>query len=121
MARRDDVESLLPLTPPMFQVLVALAGEEMHGWAIMKEVSGRTDGRIVLSPGTLYGLIKRLLGEDLIVESDRLPPARLDDERRRYYRLTERGERVVRAEMRRMQDALALAAAKKLAPSPRKA
>lgn len=120
MAGRREIESFLPLSPPVYQVLVALAGEEMHGWAIMKEVSASTGGRIELSPGTLYGLIKRLLRDDLIAESDRRPPVRLDDQRRRYYRLTEQGRRVVRAEVHRMQDALTLAAAKKLTPAARR-
>lgn len=121
MARRQDLESFLPLSPPMFQVLVALSGEALHGWAIMKEVSSSTGGTIELSPGTLYGLIKRLLRDDLIAESSRRPPSRLDDERRRYYRLTDKGRRVVQAEVRRMETALALAASKKLRPSTRKA
>jgi len=121
MARLHEIESHLPLSPPVYQVLVALAGEEMHGWAIMKEVSRSTGGRIELSPGTLYGLIKRLLRDDLIAESDRRPPSRLDDQRRRYYRLTDLGRRVVRAEVRRLEDALTLAAAKNLKPASRKA
>ena len=85
--RRENptVDSFLPLSPAMFQVLVALAGNDLHGWAIMKEVSAATEGQIHLSAGTLYGLIKRLVRDDLIAESDRRPPAHWDDQRRRYY------------------------------------
>ena len=115
-----DAEAFLPLSPPMYQLLVALAGQELHGWAIMKEVAGRTGGKIRLSPGTLYGLIKRLLAQRLIEESDRRPPYYWDDQRRRYYRLTDLGRRVARAEARRMQQAVEGARASKLlVPAPR--
>ena len=79
---------LLPLTPAMFYVLVALADRDQHGYAIIKAVARHTSDKVVLSTGTLYGIIKRLLAEGLIVESARRPAAALDDERRRYYRLT---------------------------------
>ena len=111
MGRRGapEPDSFLPLSPPMFHVLVALSGVELHGWAIMKEVSRHTAGRIHLSPGTLYGLIKRLLRDGLIAESDRRPPLHWDDQRRRYYALTGLGRSVVEAEVRRMERDLAVA------------
>jgi DNA-binding PadR family transcriptional regulator len=101
-----DPESFLPLSPAAFHVLLALAGCERHGWAIRKEVAQRTDDRIRLSPGTLYGLIKRLLDQGLIAESDSRPPLEWDDERRRYYALTELGRRVAEADAERMRRAL---------------
>ena len=88
-------------------MLVALADCDKHGWAVMKEIAARTDGRIQLSPGTLYGLVKRLLSEELIAESDERPPSHWDDRRRRYYRLTDLGRRVAEAELRRMQATVA--------------
>ncbi len=118
MARRSpstaDPESFLPLSPAMFHLLVALVEQEMHGWAIKKVVARRTDDTIQLSAGTLYGLIKRLLREGLIEESDRRPPLHWDDERRRYYRTTRFGRRVAQAEIRRMERALKVARAKQL-------
>jgi len=102
----------------MFHVLLALADGEKHGYAILKEVKRRTDGKVQLSAGTLYGIIKRLNGEDWIVESTDRPAAGLDDERRRYYRLTELGRRVAVAEARRMEELLAMARNKKLFRKP---
>ena len=99
----DDPKRFLPLTPASFHVLVALADCDKHGWAVMKEISMRTHGEIRLSPGTLYGLVKRLLKEELIAESNERPPSHWDDHRRRYYRLTELGRRVAEAELERMQ------------------
>ncbi len=93
--RKTDPESLLPLTPVVFHVLPALAGGERHGYAIMQEVAESTGGRIKMGPGTLYGTVKRLLEAQLIEESDERPDPHLDDERRRYYRLTGVGEEVV--------------------------
>jgi DNA-binding PadR family transcriptional regulator len=102
---RDAAETPMqePLTPAMFHVLLALADGEKHGYAILKEVARRTEGKVRLSAGTLYGIIKRLNGEDWIVESTKRPVAGLDDERRRYYRLTERGRRVAMNEARRLE------------------
>ena len=87
-----DAEMQEPLTPAMFHVLLALADGEKHGYAILKEVARRTGGKVQLSAGTLYGIIKRLNAEAWIVESNKRPVAGLDDERRRYYRLTEAGK-----------------------------
>src|SRR4029077_1876545 len=88
-ATQSNAEPLGPLTPAMFHVLLALAGDDLHGYAILKEVELRTSGKVRLSTGTLYGIIKRLLNDGLIVEL-RSRPAETDDERRRYYRLTPR-------------------------------
>jgi len=98
-----DPGDLLPLSTAMFHVLVALADEERHGYAIIKDVSARTGGAVELGTGTLYGIVKRLLAEGLVVESRRRPPAAEDDERRRYYRLTDFGRRVVQAETERLE------------------
>jgi DNA-binding PadR family transcriptional regulator len=113
-----DPGDFLPLTPAVFHVLLALADGERHGYAIMQEVAASTSGRIKMGPGTLYGTIKRLLQAQLIEESDYRPDSQLDDERRRYYRLTGLGERVAKAEARRCAELVALARGKKLIPKP---
>jgi DNA-binding PadR family transcriptional regulator len=110
MARRDP-ESLLPLTPAMFHVLVALADGETHGYAILKEVEQLTGGGVRLSTGTLYGIIKRLLADGLIRENT---SSARDDERRRSYELTAFGREVARAEASRLEDTLAIARRKAL-------
>src|SRR5688572_33201841 len=84
-----ELPKLLPLAPAVFQILVALADQDRHGYAIMQDVAARTDGAMKLSPGTLYGSIKRMLEEGLIVELDERPDPDEDDERRRYYRRSE--------------------------------
>lgn len=109
---RFDPAPYLPLTPAMFQVLVALADGEKHGYAVIKEVARRTDGKVRLRAGTLYTVIRRFVDDGLIQESSERPDPALDDERRRYYRLTERGRAVAVAEARRMADTLAQARAK---------
>lgn len=109
---RFDPTSHLPLTPAMFQVLVALADGEKHGYAIIKEVSRRTEGKVRLRAGTLYTAIRRFVDSGLIVESAERPDPSLDDERRRYYRLTDRGRAVAVAEARRMAETLAQARVK---------
>jgi DNA-binding PadR family transcriptional regulator len=109
-----DPEKLLPLTPAVFHVLLALTEGERHGYAIMREVSESTNGKIKMGPGTLYGTIKRLLEMKLIEESDERPDPKLDDERRRYYRMTGLGERVVKAEAARYAAMVAVARGKKL-------
>ncbi len=106
-----DPSQLLPLTPAIFHVLLTLAEEERHGYAISKDVETRTTGSVRLSAGTLYGLIKRLLAEGLIEESRRRPPADEDDERRRYYRLTPFGRKVLVAEVERLERDVELARA----------
>ncbi len=117
-ARRFDPDDYLPLTTPMFQVLVALADGEKHGYAVIKEVRRRTDGKVELTAGTLYGVIKRFVDERLILESEERPYPALDHERQRYLRLSANGRAVASAEARRMEEAVRHARAKKLL-SPR--
>ncbi len=112
--RDDEVQPLLPLTPALFHVLLALADGDKHGYAILKDVQRSTEGRVQLSTGTLYGIIKRLLNEGMIEQSPRRPAARNDDERRRYYRLTAFGRQVAMAEAERMEEVLFMARAKRL-------
>jgi len=109
------------LTPAMFEVLIALADGEKHGYAIIKEVSRRSGGQVALSAGTLYAIIRRFADEGIIVETAERPAPALDDERRRYYQLTEFGRAVARAEGDRMETALRMAQAKKLIPKTRQA
>lgn len=107
-------EDLLPLTPAVFHILLAVADGEKHGYAIMQEVAAITNGEMKMGPGTLYGSIKRMLETGLIGESDERPDPSLDDERRRYYRLTSFGEQVARAESKRLAALLHAATLKKL-------
>lgn len=116
--RSKKPEPFLPLTPAMFHILLALADGEKHGYAILKEVARRTAGKVQLSAGTLYGNLARLEGSGMILESNRRPEAGLDDERRRYYLLTELGRDVAIAEARRMQEAVDQAYSKKLFRKP---
>jgi DNA-binding PadR family transcriptional regulator len=105
-------EEYLPLTPAMFHVLLALADEEKHGYAILKEVEQRTAGQVRLSTGTLYGIVKRLLADGWIRDS-----AIGSTDRRRAYRLTAFGRRVALAESERLRELVATARIKKLIPS----
>lgn len=109
--RPDD---LLPLTPAVFHILLALADGEKHGYGIMQEVKTITEGGIKMGPGTLYGSIKRMLASGLIIETDERPDPALDDERRRYYKLTRFGESVVTAEARRLRNLVTVAQSKRL-------
>ena len=104
-----DPESQLPLSPAVFHILLALAGEERHGYGIMQEVKFRTEGRVRLVPGTLYGAIKRLLEKGIIEETEERPDPELNDERRRYYQLTDLGYRVSQAEALRLARVVHLA------------
>ena len=113
-SKKRDPLPYLPLTPALFHVLLALADGEKHGYAILKEVARRTRGKVRLSAGTLYGIIHRLLGDGLIVESEDRPDPALDDQRRRYYRLTEFGRKVAVAEAERLEEMIEIARAKKL-------
>ncbi len=110
-----------PLTAAMFHVLLALAGDDLHGYAILKEVELRTGGKVRLSTGTLYGIIKRLLADGMIVERRSRPAEADDDERRRYYRLTEKGREVAAAEAERMDEVLSVARARNLLKKTRPA
>jgi DNA-binding PadR family transcriptional regulator len=109
-------EEFLPLTPAMFHILLALADKERHGYHIMREVDERTEGNVKLGPGTLYGSIKRMMSDGLIEELEERPDPELDDERRRYYRLTDFGFRVATAEAQRLEQMVRSARAKKLLP-----
>jgi DNA-binding PadR family transcriptional regulator len=104
-------ESLLPLPPAVFHILMALADDDRHGYGIIQEVRSRTDSAVRLSPGTLYRSIQRMLEDDLIVEVSERPAPELDDERRRYYRITPFGRAVARAEANRLHELVRLARA----------
>jgi len=118
LTKSKDTEPFLPLTSAMFQILLALADGNKHGYAILKDVSRRSEGKIRLSAGTLYGNLARLESAGLIAESSKRPEFSLDDERRRYYRLTDFGREVAVAEARRMEEAIAQAHAKHLFAKP---
>ena len=114
MRSEQSPEELLPLTPAVFHILLALAGGEKHGYGIMQEVAALTDDKMRIGPGTLYGSIKRLLAGGLIEETDERPDPEMDDERRRYYRLTDFGQQVVTAEAERLFHLVRLAQLRKL-------
>src|SRR5579863_69929 len=97
-------EQFLPLRTNWFHILLSLAGGEQHGYTIMQEVSDRTGGKIRLWPATLYGSLKRLIEAGLIEESEERPAPELDDARRRYYKLTRLGKRVLDAETARLEE-----------------
>jgi DNA-binding PadR family transcriptional regulator len=99
-----DVQAFIPLKTQWFHIMLSLAGGEQHGYGIMHEVLQRTMGKVRLWPATLYGSIKRLIEAELIEESDERPAPELDDARRRYYRLTALGRRVLDAECERLQE-----------------
>jgi len=103
-----------PLTPPVFHILLALADEERHGYGIMQDVARQTDDALQLGPGTLYGCLKRMLSARLVEESDERPDPELDDQRRRYYRITTFGAGVLRAEADRLASAVSAARSKRL-------
>lgn len=111
---KRDAARLLPLTPAMFHVLIALADGEKHGYAIIKEVARRTEGRLRIGAGTLYALIRRFVEDGVIEESSTRPDPALDDERRRYYRLTAFGRAVAAAEADRLEELIRMARAKHL-------
>ncbi len=113
--------SFLPLTPLAFQVLLALADSERHGYGIIREVDERTDGLIRLRTGTLYTLLQRLLDEDLIETSSARPDPEDDDERRKYYRLTTLGKDVLAAEARRLESLISEARRKQIISRTKKA
>ena len=102
MSERDEPRSFLPLPSAPLHILLALGEGERHGYAVMRDVERLSDGAVKMGPGTLYGAIKRLLADGLIEESSERPDPELDDQRRRYYRLTGLGERVCSAEVERL-------------------
>jgi len=119
MARKLDPASQLPLTPVVLHILLALSAGERHGYAIAQEVEAITDGQVRMGPGTLYGSIQRMLAASLI---DELPARkRDDDERRRYYRMTPFGRRVLELELARLAEVVRLARSRDLLPGPRSA
>jgi DNA-binding PadR family transcriptional regulator len=107
----DEIDALLPLPPATFHILIALAYDDRHGYGIIQDVEARTNGELTLSAGTLYRSIQRLLEQGLIVEVRERPAPELDDERRRYYRITSFGVKVARAEARRLDALVKLARA----------
>lgn len=114
-----EPQELLPLTPAVLHILLSLADGERHGYGIIKEVEGRTGGEVRMGPGTLYGSIKRMLADGLVEESDERPDPEMDDQRRRYYRITDFGRRVAGAEAQRLTRLVNTAREKKLVGAPR--
>src|SRR6202521_866612 len=114
MTKAKSPQDLLPLTPAVFHILLVLSEGERHGYAIMREVAAVTNGSRQLGPGTLYGCLKRMLSARLVEESDERPDPDIDDERRRYYRMTDFGVRTLRAEAERLASAVSAARTKRL-------
>jgi DNA-binding PadR family transcriptional regulator len=108
------VEANRPLTPAVFSILFTLAGGEKHGYEIMQQVRRDTHNAVKMGTGTLYGSIKRMLADGLIAEAGDRPDPELDDERRRYYRATDRGKRVLAAELKRYSEVVAIARRRRL-------
>src|SRR3954466_15646574 len=102
MPARPKAQDFLPLKPDAFYVLLVLLHGELHGYALMREASRQSEGRVELQAGALYRLLARMLDDGLVVESQRRPAADADDERRRYYRVTALGKRTIAAEAERM-------------------
>jgi DNA-binding PadR family transcriptional regulator len=109
-------QGFLPLTPAVFNILLALADGDKHGYGIMLEVESATEGHVQMGPGTLYGSIKRMLKAGLIEESDERADPGLDDQRRRYYRVTGVGRKTLEAEVQRLAGQLRIARRKRLLP-----
>src|SRR2546426_6063249 len=114
--KQEDIDALLPLPPATFHILMALADEDRHGYAIIQDIASRTDGELQMSAGTLYRSIQRMLEQGLIVETRERPAPEEDDERRRYYRITTFGAAVARAQTRRLAPLGRLAPGRRLAP-----
>lgn len=121
-ASKEGVErnpdALLPLTSAVLHILLVLADGERHGYSIMQEVAASTNGGVRMGPGTLYGAIKRMLADGLIEVAEERPDPSLDDERRRYYRMTEFGQRVVQAEAKRLEYVVRIARVKRILGGP---
>jgi DNA-binding PadR family transcriptional regulator len=116
MIDRKEIDTLLPLPAATFHILMAVADQDRHGYAIIQDVAMRTGGELKLSAGTLYRSIQRMLEQSLLVETRERPDPDEDDERRRYYRITPLGTAVARAEARRLADLVRMARARGLAP-----
>ncbi len=110
----DKPDALLPLSPAVFHILLVLADGELHGYGIMQQIKSMTNGALTIGPGTLYRSIKQMLDQNLIAEADERPDQNLNDERRRYYRLTEFGQRVAQAEAERLAALVKIAQRKHL-------
>ena len=113
---QPEIDALLPLPPATFHILIALAEDDRHGYAIIQDIAARTNGEVRLSAGTLYRSIQRMQEQGLISETRQRPAPEEDDERRRYYRITPFGSAVARAEARRLAQMVRLARASGLAP-----
>src|SRR5215469_2850520 len=113
---RRGAEALLPLTPAVFHILLALADGEKHGYAIMQEIETNTLGAMRMGPGTLYGSIQRMLKDELIIEAETRAAPLHGEERRRYYRLTGFGQRVLQAEAERLEHLVRIAQSKRILP-----
>ncbi len=113
-APKERPEPQAQLNQPALQVLLALADGDKHGWAILKDIERFTNGRIALSAGTLYGVVKRLFALGLIEDSSERPPIHWDDERRRYYHLTDTGRSAATAEISRLESLVTTARSRKL-------
>jgi DNA-binding PadR family transcriptional regulator len=111
-AKPDEAGHFLPLPLPVFHMLLELAEGERHGYALKRAILERTAGKVNLGSGALYGSINRMLEDGLVVESDERPDSHLDDERRRYYRITPLGRRIAKAEAMRMRDLVRIAEAR---------
>jgi len=111
-------QQFIPLTPAVFNILLALSEDDKHGYAILQSIAQRTGGQVRMGTGTLYGIIKRLLADGWIEEIDERPDPSLDDERRRYYRLTRLGAQVASAEAERMAQLVKVARQQGLLPNP---
>lgn len=116
MKNEQEIEPLLPLPPATFHILMALSDEDRHGYGIIQDVASRTRGELKLSAGTLYRSIQRMQEQGLIVETRERPAPELDDERRRYYRITGFGQAVAKAEARRLTQLVRMARAKGFTP-----
>ena len=108
----QNPEEFLPLTPAVFNILLALADNEKHGYGIMLEVEANTDGQVLMGPGTLYGSIKRMLKAGLIEESNERADPEMDDQRRKYYRLTDLGRSTLHMEAERLASQVMIAKVK---------
>lgn len=113
-----EPEEFLPLTPAVFHILLALADSERHGYGIMRDIAERTQGAVRMGPGTLYGTIQRMLADGLIVVADERPDPAHDNERRRYYRVSDLGLRVTQLEAQRLEQLVRLAQAKRVLYGP---
>jgi DNA-binding PadR family transcriptional regulator len=116
--KNEQIQEMLPLSLPVFHMLLSLIDGERHGYALKREILHRTEKRVNLGSGALYGAINKMLEQGLIAESDERPDPHLDDERRRYYRITSLGRRVIQAEVARLRELVRLAEVRLRVPDP---